>query len=357
MCSFCSASFRFDIETGHKEVFADHYIISNLSDANTIKELALEWLRRLHHKPGVVDKEFFVVDIQGFSMPNWVVSMEAHTAWKGLVKRQTKVSYAQPQSAEYLIETGQFRRGYRWAVSARQNICESWGLTRLHEPQEPLEVEWDGFPLDSTLTRGQLVDEDQKPPYEARNFFEFKYANGLPILGVQVTDDEALRRAKSHVELYHYKLARLGVDYLIDHQTELEIAGVQLIHIPIWRVSYIYRPRNMLRYFFHGQEKRLIIDGYGKGVLLGELAMVHQEKVAVNAYISGLMGILFLLFGLAWHPAFLLVSFFAFLVAGVSFYRNMNRKQEEEIKKLESISQSLTQDGNHKLHQTPGVAP
>lgn len=343
MCPFCSASFRFDVETGQKELFADHYIISNLCDASTIKELALEWLRRLHHKPGTVDKEFYIIDIQGFSLPIWLVSMEAHTAWKGLVKRQPKITYQQGPSSDYLIETGQFRRGYRWAVSARQNICESWGLTRLHEPAEPIEVEWDGFPIDSTLTRGQLVEEEQKPPYEARNFFEFKYANGLPILGVQVDETEGLRRAKSHVELYHYKLAKLNVDYLTDYQTELEIAGIQLIHIPIWRVGYVYRPRNILRFFFQSQEKRLIINGYGKGILAGELALVHKDKIAVNAYVTSIMALIFLLLGIVWHPAFILVAFFSMGISGFSFYKGLKQRENAEIQKLESLSEELTQ--------------
>lgn len=340
MCPYCSASFRFDLETGHKELFADHYIISNLSDASSIKEIALEWLRRLHHKPGTVDKEFYIIDIQGISMPAWVVSMEAHTAWKGLVKKQIKHGHQTSSSGEYLTETGQFRRGYRWAVSARQNICETWGLARLHEPPEPISVEWDGFPLDSTLTRGQMVEDEQKTPYEGRNFFEFKYANGLPILGVQTSESEGLRRARAHVEYYHYKLAQLNVDYLIDHQTELEIAGIQLIHIPIWRATYVYRPQNLLRFFVPGQEKRLVIDGYSKCVLNGELAMVHSDKVAVNAYVSSAAAIVFFIFGLVWHPAFLFVSLFAMGVAGFSFYRGLQAKEEDAIQQLQKLSEN-----------------
>ena len=342
MCPFCSASFKFDVTAGQKELFGDHYIVANLLDAATIKDMALEWLSRLHHKPGAVEKEFFVVDVQGFSLPIWVVSIEAHSAWKGLVKRTTPNHLAIASGSEHLVENGQFRRGYRWAISARNNICETWGLARLHEPPEPIPVEWDGFPLDSTLSRGRLVDEDSKSAYDARNFFEFKYANGLPVLGVQVEDQEALRRAKHHIDQYHYRISKLNVDYLIDYRTELEVAGIQLLHIPIWKVGYIYRPKNILRHFYKGKEKKLLIDGHGKGVLNGELALLHQDKVAVNGYITAVAALLFLALGLVWHPAFLLVAFFSLIISAISFFQSMKKNSEKEQQKLEAISHSFT---------------
>lgn len=344
MCPFCSATFRFDTDSGQKELFGDHYIVPNLLDAGAVKELSLEWLRRLHHRPGAVDKEFFVVDVQGFSLPVWVISLEAHTAWKGLVKRQNPLHVNLSSAGEHLLESGQFRRGYRWAISARANICETWGLTRLHEPPEPINTEWDGFPLDSTLSRGRLLDDDQKSAYEARNFFEFKYANGLPILGVQVDEHEALRRAKNHIELYHYKISTLNADFLIDNRTEVEVAGVQLIHIPVWKVGYLYRPKNILRHFYKGREKRLLIDGHGKGVLTGQLAMVHTDKVLVNGYVTSGAAFFFLLVGILWHPAFIVVALFALIVAGTSFYQSAQALKAKELAQLENISNSFGTD-------------
>jgi hypothetical protein len=42
LCPFCSASFKFHNESGQKDIFGDHYIVPNLLDAGTVKELALE---------------------------------------------------------------------------------------------------------------------------------------------------------------------------------------------------------------------------------------------------------------------------------------------------------------------------
>ncbi|RZA26767.1 MAG: hypothetical protein EOP10_02570 [Proteobacteria bacterium] len=339
LCPFCSTTFRLDQESGLKEVYGDHYIIPNTIDGATGKELALEWLRRLHHKPGAVEQEFFVTDVKGMSIPLWIVSLEGHTAWKGLVKKSNR-QVIRNSSSDYLMETGQFRRTYRWAINARNNICETWGLTRLHEPPEPIHVEWDGFPFDSTFTRGRIIDEDQKTAYESRNYFEFKYANGLPILGIQVHEDEGLRRAKNQIELYHYKLACLNADYLIDYRTELEVAGIQLTHVPVWKVTYVYRPSGMLKHLQKPREKHLLIDGYGKGILNGELALVYHDKIMVNAYVAAAASFLFLVLGAVGHPAFLLIALFAMGISALSVYTSMKRKAEKEEEELRKLSAS-----------------
>lgn len=335
LCPFCSATFRLDMETGQKELFGDHYIIPNTIDVGSVKALAVEWLKRLHHKPSLAEKEFFITDIQGLSIPYWIISCEGHTVWKGLVEKQRKGS-KDSHKGGYLTETGQFRRSYRWAISARSNICETWGFTRLHEPQEEIYVEWDGFPLDSTFSRGKLTDTKDKNAYEARKFFEFKFSNGLPILGIQNSEEEALQRAQSHIHLYHYKLASLNVDFLIDNRTELEIAGIQLIHLPFWIVTYVFKPKTTLKYLFKPKEKQILIDGHQKGVLTGEIALVYNDKVAINAIVCGLVSILFLLLGKLWHPAFYFIALFGAIISVICLViYNMRKikKEEDDLKR------------------------
>ncbi len=328
-CPFCSSSFKFDVDSGLKEIFSDHYIVPNTSDPRAVKELVHEWLKRLHHRPGSTSSEFFVTDIKGMSIPYWVVSLEGHSYWKGLVSRKFKNRLETHAGADYLVEAGQFRRSYRWAICARQNLCESWGMTRLHEPQEQVQTDWDGFPLDSTFSRGRLSsgEESERSAYDIREFFDFKFANGLPIAGVQINEEEALRRAQNHVNLYHYKLAKLNVDFLVDIRTELEIAGIQLLHLPFWHAKYIYRPRTALRHFYQPKEKNVLLDGYGKGVLKGELAIIYQDKIIVNAFVCAAAAIVFLLLGAAWHPAFFLIALFTVGVGVVSVLKSAASKK------------------------------
>lgn len=321
MCPFCSASFRFDLESGRKETFGDHFIIPNTLDPVRVKEQVQEWLKRLHHKPGVADKEFVVLDIQGASVPFWIVSLEVHTVWRGHVQRQRRGSDTRP-GADYLVESGSFRRTYRWAVNARSNICENWGMARLHEPKEQVSVVWDGFPLDSTYSRGRLSPETpgEKSAYDRREFFEFKYANGLPILSCQIGEEEALRRAKHHVERYHYDLALMNTDYLIDCRHELDIAGIQLIHLPFWEATYAYRPTSFLRHFHKPVEKHVLIEGINGGVLKGELGIIHRDKVQINAIVTAVAALVFFLVGTIWNPIFFLVSLFFGIVSAMSAY-------------------------------------
>lgn len=339
ICQFCSRSFTVDIMTGVKEVFGDHYIVPNLLDGPSVREAVIEWLKRIHHRPGAAEKEFVVLDIRGISLPFWITSCDVHTVWKGLVKRQGRNSLKLLPGSEYLLETGQFRRTYRWAVSARTNLCETWGVTRLHEPKEPINVEWDGFPLDSTFSRGRIDekkhDDEGKSIYDQREFFDYKYSNGLAITGVQVSEEEALRRAKLHCEHYHYRLANLAVDYLVDIRTEFEVAGVQLIHLPFWHATYQYRPRSYLRHFYKPKSKNVIVDGHGKGILKAELAIVHRDKVTVNAIVCAIAAVLLLLLGISIHPAFYLISVFAVLVSLASMYVASIRQQQQNDLNLE----------------------
>lgn len=347
MCPFCSATFHFDQETGHKEIYSEHFIVPNTIDSRLVKDSVIEWLRRLHHNASQVEKEFSVLDVKGFSVPYWIISLEAHTAWKGLVQRFTKKDMSKNN---YLVESGEFRKSYRWCISARENICEKWGMTRLHEPKEHVFVDWDGFPLDSTFSRGRLEDDSRTKgtsaggekaditAYDTREYFEFKYANGIPILSIQVDEEEGMRRAKYQVQRYHHELSKVHSDILIDCRTELEIAGIQLVHLPFWEVKYMYRPTNFLRYFQQPKERAVLLEGFASGILTGELAVVRNDKLLVNSVLSGIFSLVMLFLGFMWHPAFFFVALFFIVVAGVSaFVGKPEEKSEIEQRKEDDV--------------------
>jgi hypothetical protein len=312
-------------------------------DGPAVKDTVFEWLKRIHHSPNTVDQEFALVDLKGYSIPYWVTSLDAHTVWKGLVRREGRNSLKNSTGADFLAENGEFRRTYRWAVSARKNLCEIWGLMRLHIPKEKVLVDWDGFPLDSTFSRGRLAEEKMmirdgqpvKSVYDRREFFDYKYANGLPILGIQISEEEALRRARLHVEQYHFRLAQSGVDYLIDFRTELEVTGVQLMHLPFWHCIYQYRPKSVLRHFMNPVSKNLIIDGSGRSIVNGELALTYNDKVVVNGIVCGIISLFFFLLGAALHPAFFLVAGFLAVVTTLSLYLSFRRSQQKSSTTLD----------------------
>jgi hypothetical protein len=329
MCPFCSVTFRMEQDSGKKEVYTDHYIIPNACDSRQIKGIILEWLKRLHHNPNLVESEYFITSIHGYSVPYWIISMEAHTYWKGLVRRSQRSLQELGPGGAYIGESGQFRRNYRWAVTARQNLFEHWGLSRLHEAKEPVPIDWDGYPLDSTFSRGRVDgnlgarskrdgEEEDLTAYDVREYFDFKFSNGMPILNVQIAEEEAMRRARQHVELYHHGIAKSYVDLLVDSRTELEIAGIQLIHIPFWHAKYVYRPQSFMKHLRQSEEKNLLIEGYAGGILKSELALVRKDKLLVNAILTGVLSLALGLVGLLWQPVFLLIALFLLGVGVVS---------------------------------------
>jgi hypothetical protein len=352
MCHFCSTTFSFDKTSGKKTVYTDHYLIPNGSDATQIKGLVREWLKRLHHQPGRVDKEYFVTEVQGVSLPCWIISLEAHTKWQGLVKRHSSRPFETGTGSEYLHESGVFRRTYRWGIHARSNLFEIWGVASLHEPKESVRVDWDGFPFDSTFSRGQtnpnLGAKVQKEgqvealsAYDAREFFDFKFSNGLPILGVQIEEEEALRRCKTHVMRYHHELAKLHVDLLLDIRTELEIAGVQLLHLPFWHAKYVYRPMSMLKHFSSPREKQVVIEGYTGGILKGELPIVKNEKMWINTWVTAAFALVFFIVGASVHPSLLLLGGFFLVVSGISGYLATMRANQETRDKLKLMDAAV----------------
>lgn len=342
MCHYCSATFRLHQENNRKEIFNDHYIVPNHVDVAKIKDNVYEWLKRIHHRPQATEKEFFITKIQGISIPYWVVSLEVHTVWRGNVQRKGRIIESSSHS-DFLVESGQFRKSYRWAVSARNNICENWGLQRLHEPLEPVTVTWDGFPIDSTFSRGRLESptdvKDEKLAFDRREYFEFKYSNGLAIKGIQVSEDEAIRRARNHLELYHQHLASLHCDYLVDMRNEVDIAGIQLVHLPMWFASFIYRPQSVMRHFTKPVEYHAIIEGVTAGVIRAELPIRNRDKLWINAGVSAGVGVLAFLVGAVWHPLFFLICLFFMTVSALSAYVAVNKTRVEEkmklVKKLE----------------------
>ena len=347
ICPFCSETFRHHVESGEKEPFLDHYIVPNTMAPKAVRDMVIEWLKRLHHTPSSVDKEYVVASVQGLSIPFWVISLEAHTEWSGLAQRRHKIQ-DHGGGSDFLKEAGKFRRTYRWAINARDNICELWNIARLHEPKEKIRINWDGFPLDSTFSRGHVEKpQSDRSAYDAKEPFEFKFSNGLPISGVEVDEESAIRRATQQVDHYHHLIAGQYVDYLINCRTEIEVAGIQLIHLPFWHVTYYYRPKSALRHFYKPSVKNVLIEGYSSGVLHGELAITRKDKIGVNAVVTGISAIFLFMMGAAWHPAFFLVAAFSGAISVASLYMSA----------LKSRGAALPQSAVHGGTSTLPVEP
>ena len=329
-CPDCSTSFYIGENEG-TIILNQHTILPNVIDTLAVRELVLEWLRRTGHDPKHVDSKYIVTDISGVMMPYWIISVAAYTLWKGLVKRE-HVEYN--KGSNYLTERGEFIRQYKWAISARANICEYESLVQLHHPVEPVMVQWDGFPVESTLSSGILRGEDEENLSLSSSTpvkFEHKFANGLPVLSIQVDDNEAIRRASHNIELYHHKLSQLNVDYLIDYDTKIEISDIELCHIPLWEAKYVLKPRFPLGYLMSPNFRTVVIDGNNSSIVTAELPMKRQDKLKINAAVTGISAGILIFMAYFFHPSIFLASLFMLGICGYCLYKfNIDNRHDIE---------------------------
>ena len=106
------------------------------------------------------------------------------------------------------------------------------------------------------------------------------------------------------------------------------MGGIQLVHLPIWTGSYVYRPTGVIRYFSKYAEKQILMDGLMGGILRGEIVMVQEEKLVLNAYISGAFAVIFVILALILHPAFIFAGLFLAAVAVASMQIANKRAKE-----------------------------
>lgn len=332
LCPYCSAGFVLDVEEGSKDIIGDNYIVPNQLEKDQVSGIFYEWIGTRYHRPEKIKSEFKVLGTYGISIPYWIISLEAHTYWSGH-SQKAKIYSGQParHDSKFVIEDGRFSRRYRWAVLARKSPKEHWGLERLHQPKERILVDWDGFPLDESMGRAR-----QGTPliYDAKQGFSFDHANGLPVAGIQVKESKAIARAKDQINEYHRRISKTKVGTLYEHRTEIEVVGIQVIHIPFWFVRYAFVPRSAFRFFTTARERRLVIGGYTSQILEAEMPLNAADKVMTNMIVCGFASVLSLALAVMYSSLFFLIFLFFLMVCVLSAWRIFTREiQDREVTK------------------------
>lgn len=324
LCPYCSSGFILDLEEGAKDLIADHFIVPNRVDKEHLETIFYEWLNERYHRPERINKEFKVLGSYGMCVPFWIVSLEAHTFWSGHSQKSKQYSgQTSEYGSQFVKEEGRFSRRYRWAILARSSPKEHWGIERLHNPQENVTVDWDGFPLDESMG---FAKDNVPPIYEAKRIFKFEHASGLTVAGIQVKESAAIARAKDQVQEYHRRVCKTKVGTLYEHRTEIEVVGIQVMHIPFWILRYAYVPQSPFRFFTTARERRLVIQGYTEAVLEAELPLNAADKVMTNLAVCGLAGFVSLTCAVFVHPLFFLLTVVFGLICLLSAWRIFSRE-------------------------------
>lgn len=324
LCPYCSAGFVLDLEEGAKDLIGDNYVVPNQIEKDHVADIFYDWVKERYHRPEKIKSEFKVLGTYGISIPYWIVSLEAHTYWSGhSQKAKTYSGQSARHETKFVKEDGRFSRRYRWAILARKSPKEHWGLERLHQPKESVLVDWDGFPLDESMGR---VKAGSPTIYDAKQPFNFDHANGLPVAGIQIKEQKAIARAKDQINEYHRRVCKTKVGTLYEHRTEIEIVGIQLMHIPFWFVRYAFVPNSAFRFFTTARERRLVIGGYTSQVLEAELPLNSSDKVMTNLIVCGSASLVVLTLALIYNPLFFLVFILLVVVCMLSAWKIFARE-------------------------------
>ncbi len=91
------------------------------------------------------------------------------------------------------------------------------------------------------------------------------------------------------------------------------------------------------------KERNAVIDGCTQAVVKGEIPVQYKEKIWINAMVTGIFAVIFLMLASLWHGSFILVSLFFFAISGVSAYLAFQKEQLKNYEeKARALNQSLT---------------
>lgn len=324
LCPYCSSGFVLDVEEGAKDLIGDNFIVPNQLEKEQVAGIFYDWISTRYHRPDRIKNEFKILGTYGISLPYWVISLEAHTYWSGHSQKAALYSgQAARHDTKFVLEDGRFSRRYRWAVTARHSPKEHWGLERMHQPKERVLVDWDGFPLDESMGRAR----DGTPLiYDAKQLFSFDHANGLPVAGIQVKESKAIARARDQVNEYHRRIAKTKAGSLFEHRTEIEIVGIQVIHVPFWFIRYAFVPKSAFKYFTTARERRIVLGGYSAQVLEAEMPLNASDKVMTNMIVCGCASVLSIAMAVFYNPMFFFIFIFFLAVCFFSAWRIYSRE-------------------------------
>ena len=156
-------------------------------------------------------------------------------------------------------------------------------------------MRWDGFPLDSTFSRGRLDNQGApetkttEKSLRCERKIDYKYSNDLAIMPVEVSEEEAIERAPN-ITRYHTEIAEQNLDtHQYPHRNRHRRSSAH--SSTFWSSKYLYRPNGILRHLKPSKEKRVLIEGYTGGVLAGELAIVQEDKLKINTVVCSVLAI------------------------------------------------------------------
>jgi hypothetical protein len=216
-CKYCG--YTVVIETGQTFTF-EHSLLLNRYDMTQVEEPIREWMREGFLKPQDLARKSKIAEKSLVYLPFWVVSVDAHSDYKGIFERITPS----------VVKEGRIEKEYDWLVLARKAT---------------------EFP-----TREFNVPLEGKIPFDFRRIEAF-----AKVLNSEIDRDEAVELTKQQVEEHHRYLLQQDVDKIIEMKTDVKVEEVVYLHAPVWFIRFEYK----------GKAFQLLIDGTTGIVIKGDI--------------------------------------------------------------------------------------
>ena len=226
-CPYCG--FTQVIETGKSfnfehSMFLNEYTQDGIGQTKDhkvgIESVVRSWMQAGFTKPGDLRKNSVLVETKLVYVPFMVFNVEVRSRFKGVFERITPA----------IVKDDKIKNHYNWLVLARRGTQ---------------------FP-----TREYDVPLKAKIPYDFRKIERF-----AQVLNSELSEGEAMEKAKEELENLHRFLARENVDKVIDWHSDFKFGETVYLHAPIWLITYEYKKK---RY-------RIILDGATGSVIKGDI--------------------------------------------------------------------------------------
>ncbi|MFH0793970.1 MAG: hypothetical protein V2A74_08060 [bacterium] len=288
----------------------EHLMVPLHTDKTDVTRLCREWLSKGFLTASDADELARFDEVKGLFRPFWAVNIDAKSFWSGMDRRTRIVGSGKSQRTEtyYVPVNGEFDEEFHWAVFARQDEDNYFGLEALNPGKRAFNADWGAFILNFGL--GDRASDKTDLTLMAEPFNIAK-TSGLEILNGQLVRDVAEQNACNGVREYHRQLASRKCSSLSNCDTTTYIRKTSLIYTPLWFVKYSYKTK-AYRFLVHG--------GMGS-IIKGEYPVGKYDKALVVTLAMGVLIAIFTLLAIHQNSRFAIGAAVAFLIAGFFWLR------------------------------------
>jgi hypothetical protein len=229
-CPYCG--YTFIVDGGEMK---EHLLLPNKLEENGAKKVVLNWLKVAGSK-SVGTRFMKDVELQKPTLqwiPAFRVEASCSTYHFGIKE-----------------EGSGDRKRVRKIEKSSQDVVDEWVIARRHA---------------ATFGIEEFVTSLLGLPTEA---FDIKKTDKAPVLNSEISQEDAIPRAKQRKTEKDRALLQVEMDKLLDYRLEMEPRTSNYVHAPYWLVRYDHR----------GGTFRVAISGATGQVILGELPVTKRYR-------------------------------------------------------------------------------